>query len=322
MRLDIFGTPNAIALGELPMPIMQGVRQDSLVYPQELTKLQSQERTLYRPLLWRSIINVESVDPWAEQIEDRRWASQIEDPILMTQRAPTQELPMPALSTTNQFKKLFQFGLAYGVYDRDIVRAQKLGISLATEGLEAVNERFETFLENLAAKGHTATGMVGLGNLPDVSTVTKGTQASGTTWPDATTDEIVADLHAVCNAVEVESKQNVRCDTLVLSHARSFLLTQKRTSQQERTPMEVFKSVRPDVNFLVWDLIKDQGAGATQPLIGFNKSWSKAPKMLMQQEVSYLPAMRGTIGYVVPGMISTGGVRCLAPQVVCKMSGI
>lgn len=313
---------NVNMLGGLPMPLAQGVRNDSLVYPQELTQLMGQHRTLYRPQLWRSVLEVESVAPWTRQIEDRRWSANIEDPVNMTNRAPTQELPMPNLTTTNQFKKLFKFGLAYGVFDEDLEYASKLGVNLGTEGLQAVNERFETFMENVAAKGHTATGMVGLGNLPDVTAVTKGTQATGTTWTTATTDEIVADLHSVCNAVEVESKQNVKCTRLVVSLERSYRLFQIRSDSLERSPWEIFKAVRPGVELVVWDLIKDQGAGGTQPLFGYAHNWQYAPKMLVQNEVKYLPAMRGTIGYVVPAMISIGGVRCLAPQAVAKMSGI
>lgn len=320
--LGIFN-PGTIDLGSVgDLPAVQGVRQDSLVYPKELTQLMGNHRELYRPQLWRTILDVENVNEWAREIEDRKWTADIAEPVNVTNRAPTQELPMPNISTSNTYLKLFKFGLAYGVYDQDIAYASKLGINLGTEGLQAVNTRFETFLENLAAKGDTATGMKGLGNLADVSAVTKGTQASGTTWATATTAEIVADLHAICNAVELNSKQNAKCDTLVLSLTRSFYLDQKRSDSLERTPWEIFQSQRGGVQRLHWELIGDQGAGSTQPLFGFAKNWEYAPKMVMQHEVRYLPAMRGTLGYVVPAIISTAGVRCLAPQVVCKMSGI
>lgn len=316
---------NVIDLGgpvALPATLDPNVRQDSLVYPEQLNQLTAQSRTLYRPQIWRSVIEVESVNAWTEQVEDRKWDAHVEEPVNMTRRAPTAELPMPNLSTSREFHKLFDFGLAYGVYDRDLVVAQKLGVNLANEDLLAVNTKIETFLENTAAKGHTATGMVGFGNLADTTAVSKGSQGSGTTWTTATTDEIVADLHSVCNAVEVESKQNARCTRLVVSLERSFRLFQIRSDSLERSPWEIFKAIRPGVELVVWDLMKDQGAGGTQPLIGYDHRWEYAPRMLMRAEAHSLPAMRGVNGYVIPMMFSTGGVRCKAPQVVCKMSGI
>ena len=129
---------NVIDLGgpvALPATFDPNVRQDSLVYPEQLNQLTAQSRTLYRPQIWRSVLEVESVNAWTEQVEDRKWDAHVEEPVNMTRRAPTAELPMPNLSTSREFHKLYDFGLAYGVYDRDLVVAQKLGVNLANEDL-------------------------------------------------------------------------------------------------------------------------------------------------------------------------------------------
>lgn len=304
-----------------------GLRQDSLVYPQELTQLTGKYRELYRPRKWRRYIGVETVASWAHQIEDRRYTSQMAEPVNLTNKAPTQELPLPSIATTNQFLPIYEFGTAYAVMDRDIELAAKVGIALSDEYVQAVNLSIEMFFEKVASVGHTANGvtMKGLGNLTDIGTATASTKTGGgLLWTSAgcTAAEIVTDLHEICNAVEIASLENDECSLILLPLAAYQKANQKRTDSLERSALSIFRQERPGVDVQVWDKLKDQGSAGTGCAIGFSKGSPFAPKMLMQRELQFSQALRGTNGWLVPGKIALGGVRCLAPQNVIKMSGI
>ncbi len=320
--IDAGALPGAPASGIL---VPQGVRQDSLVYPQELTQLMGKHRTIYRPNKWRRYIDVEPVASWAHQIEDRKYSEFIEDPVNLNNKSPTQELPMPSFSTSNQFLKIYEFGLAYGVFDRDLELASKVGFALGTENVDACNMAAENFLETVASVGHTANGVTlkGIGNLADVTSVTAVTKAgTGTTWAVATAAEIVEDLHRICDAVITTTKENDEATRVLMPLAQWQKGNKTRTDSLERSAFSIFRAERPGVELAVWDRLSNQGAGVTPCIMAWNNNSPLRPRMLMQRELQFQQALRGTNGWLVPGKLATGGVRCLNPAAVHKMSGL
>jgi hypothetical protein len=325
MKIEIFQGGNVPGIAPAGVLVPQGVRQDSLVYPQELTQLMGKHRTLYRPNFWRGIIDVEPVASWAHQIEDRKYQEYIEEPVNLTNKSPTQELPMPSFSTSNQFLKIYEFGLAYGVFDRDLELAAKVGFSLGTENIDACNMAAENFLEVIASVGHTANGVTlkGLGNLADVTSVTAVTKAgTGTTWAVATAAEIVEDLHRLCDGVIIASKQRDKATRIVMPLAQWQKANKTRTDSLERSALTIFRAERPGVEIEIWEPLATQGTSVTPCAMAWNHLSPFRPKMLMQRELQFGQALRGTNGYLVPGKMATGGVRCLNPTNVCKMSGL
>ncbi len=310
--------------GGVQMPVGGAVRQDSLVFPQELTQVTRTSRTIYRPLFWRDILPVESAPSWAQVIEDRKIRTLVEDPVNLTNKGPSEELPLPAFTVSNQFIKLYSFGLAYGYTDEDIELAQHTGLSLSDENIKGCNLAFETFLEKVASVGHSPTGMKGLGNLADVSTATAANKAAGsdTPWDDATAVEIVKDLHTLADSVYINSKQTARCNRIVLPIAQWNLANQVLTSALERTAMEVFRAQRPEVSFQVWDKLSTQGAGSTPCAMAWDTRDEYGPKMIVAREATYGTPMRGINGWLVPGKIKIAGVVCRNPTNVSKMSGL
>jgi hypothetical protein len=328
MKLSQFigGVPGLASqfTGGVQMPASGLVqRADSLVFPQELTFVTGRERERYRPLFWRNILSVESAPSWARVIEDRQIRTLTEDPINITQKGPTEELPMPSFSVSKGTFGLFSFGLAYGVTDGDIEYAQRLGINISDENVYGCNLAFEQFLERVAAVGDTATGMVGLGNLSGVSTVTATTKAAtGTTWAVATAVEMVKDLHLLCDSVYVNTKQLQTATDIVLPIAQWNLLNETITTALERTAFEVFKAQKPGITFHVWDKLSTAGAGSTPCAMAWDRNDRYRPKMVIAREATYGQPLRGLNGYLVPGQIKLGGVVCRNVVGVSKMSGL
>lgn len=303
-----------------------GVHQDAFAFPQELTQVMGKARAeLYRPLKWRRYIPVEGVDSWAQRIEDRKYTTKVGNPVLASNKGPTQELPMPSFTVGNQFLPIFEFMLAYGYTERDVELAAHIGQSLPTENISACNLGFEQYLETVASVGHTGNGvtMFGLGNLADVGSATAVTKAAGgTTWAVATAAEIAEDLNRIVNAVETASLETSECNLIVLPVAQYQKASTTFTSALQTTALDLFHKMSPGVTVAKWNRLSNQGAGSTPCAMGWDTRDPYGPRMLMQKEATYGTPLRGTNGWLVPGKIATGGVRCINPSAVIKMSGL
>lgn len=304
-------------------------RQDSLVYPQELTQVLNKPRAeLYRPRKWRNYIPIEGVASWAQRIEDRKYNYKIENPVLASNKGPTQEIPTPSFTTTNQFLPVYEFLLGYGYTDRDVELAAKLGENLQTENVSACNDAFEYYLETIASVGDTSNGvtMKGLGNLADVTSATAVTKAvTGTAWTTstgATATEIVKDLVTGSLAVQTASKENRDCNLCLLPLIQYQLAATTFTAALESTALDLFRRIMPGVTVAVWNPLSTQGGSATPCAMFMDTRNPYGPRMLMQKESTALTPLRGINGWFVPMKMATGGVRAIDPTSVVKMSSL
>ena len=304
-------------------------KRDSMAYPQELTQVLNKARAeLYRPRKWRNYIPVEGVASWAQRVEDRKYTTKIENPILASNKGPTQALPMPSFTTTNQFLPVYEFMLGYGYTDRDVELAAHLGQSLATDNVEACNDAFEYYLETIASVGDTSNGvtMKGLGNLADVTPAVAVTKAvTGTAWTTttgATATEIVKDLVTGSLAVQTASKENRDCNLILLPLVQYQLAATTFTAALESTALDLFRRIMPGIRVEVWNPLATQGESVTPCAMFMDTRNPYGPRMLMQKEASYGTPLRGINGWFVPGKIATGGVRAIDPTSVVKMSGL
>lgn len=300
----------------------------SLFFPEELNYVATRARESYRPLKWRGIVPVETgVPSWAQFVEDRKTRSFVDSPAFISEAGPSGGLPEPSISVSRTTIGLFTFGYAYRYMDQEIEFAQKTGVHLDTERVSALNLGAEQFLETVASVGYSTGGvvMLGLGNLPDVTTATAGTKTGGgTTWTgSATSVEIVADLHNLCNTVQIASKETQTADTVVLPLAQFQKANVVMSSALERTPLEIFRSQRPEVSrILVWDRLSTQGAGSTPCAMAWDSRDPYGPKMLLTRELTFNQPRRVPFGWEVESQIKLGGLICRNRTAVAKMSGL
>lgn len=314
----------AFTNGVQPMPNGHFQHVDSQFFPQELTHVTTMDPAeLYRPAKWRRYIPVEPVPVWAQVVEDRKIKQLVEDPVLVSGKAPTQELPMPSYSKDHQFLPLYAFGLAYGYTDDDIMRAAKLGTNLETENVSGCMLAVERFLEKIASVGITNPTLKGLGNLADVSSVTAVTKAAtGTTWAVATASEIVEDLHRIADSIETNTLETLSCNQILIPLSQYQKANKTRTDSLERSALRIFREERPGVAIDVWNKLSNQGAGSTPCAMALDTTDPNRPKMLMQYELKFGTPLRGTNGWIVPGYVAVSGVRCKNLTAVSKMSGL
>jgi hypothetical protein len=325
MQIQVLQGPQLSVASGLQIPTGASLspewnRKDSLVYPQELTQVLNKPRAeLYRPRKWRGYIPVEGVASWAQRIEDRKYNSKIENPILASNKGPTQEIPTPSFTTSNQFLSVYEFLLGYGYTDRDVELAAKLGENLSAQNVEACNDAFEYYLETIASVGDTSNGvtMKGLSNLADTTTATAVTKAAGgLTWAVATAAEIVQDLCTAALAVETATKENRKCNQILVPLAQYQKALTTFTTQNESTALDLFRRIMPGVQVETWNAV---GSGV---LMAYDTSNPYGPRMLMQKEATSLTPLRGINGWFVPMKMATGGVRAIDPTSVVKMTGL
>jgi hypothetical protein len=280
---------------------------------------------LYRARKWRQYIPVEPVASWAQRIEDRKYNLKIENPILASNKGPTEGIPMPSFTTANQFLPVYEFLLGYGYTDRDVELAAHLGQNLPSENISACNDAFEYYLETIASVGDTSNGvtMKGLGNLADVSSATAVTKAAtGTTWAVATAQEIVQDLCTIALAVQTVSKENRDCNLILVPLAQYQKAATTFTSALESTALDLFRRIMPGITVATWNVLSNQGAGSTPCAMAFDTRNPYGARMLMQKESTPLQPERRTNGWFVPMKMATGGVRSIEPTSIVKMSGL
>jgi hypothetical protein len=132
----------------------------------------------------------------------------------------------------------------------------------------------------------------------------------------------VSDLCTAALAVETATKENRKCNRILMPLAQYQKAVTTFTTQNETTAIELFRRIMPGIEIGTWNALSTQGAGVTPCLMAYDTSNPYGPRMLMQREATQLTPLRGINGWFVPMKMATGGVRCIDPSSVIKMSGL
>jgi hypothetical protein len=176
----------------------------------ELTFLVAERTRNYRPLQFRQIVPLKTGIPeWAESLEIIKVTEQASEPVphaMGNQKAPT-----PSFDRSAGYLKLFEFALAYQVFDAEITRAEKMGVNVSAKKVLANARANEEFMDKIALIGDSRYGMVGLFRAADVTPMTMSTALS-----DLTDEEIVKVFGNLAYKVQNDTKQTNKCSRLVL----------------------------------------------------------------------------------------------------------
>lgn len=111
------------------------------------------------------------------------------------------EVPNADVVGTETIAKIYSIGDSFSYSLQDMRAAQFAGIQLDSMKGVIARQMIERKLDSLAAVGDARYNMTGLANDANIIAVTKGSQASGTTWATATPSEILADVNSLYTAV-------------------------------------------------------------------------------------------------------------------------
>ena len=143
------------------------------------------------------------------------------------------------LSEVNQ--KIRPVIAAYG-YSRDEVLASMMtGRSLDSMKGMAARKAIEEGLDRILLLGDSNWSIPGLFTASGTATESPGTGAGGDTWALKTPDEILADLFALENKIDVDSKGAYKATAMILADARYNLIKKTRLGDgSDRTILSYF----------------------------------------------------------------------------------
>ncbi len=229
-------------------------------------------------------------------------------------------------------------------------------INLQNERAAANNQSFEEFLELVAANGGSTTnvagllGDIGLTNIATGTAISTPTDAqlgyavhaatlvaekpkaagSGNTgWFDlssflatATAREMAIDMAWLCDAVYYGSAQRNKANELLLATPLWSIASLTFSGvESDRSALEIFRQMRPDVNVRPWFQLNGAGGSGKHRMAAFDSSDPDAPTLVLPQEMQIGAAYNSddNLGFYQNQTLITGGVLVKKPQLVAYM---
>jgi hypothetical protein len=269
----------------------------------ELTYLAATRMKQTRPARFREMLRVDrSVPIWAGDVEVAQIETYADFKVIQTM---TQDLPKSSLDRTSSKQSIHVFAAGYDVFDIEIERARKLGISLDNMKSKANAMRAEQILNSIAA-GQYATPAIN--GITDAGTTPI---AAGGTWDSTTNPTTILDaLHGVVNAVAVNSKEVASADTLLLPQSTYHLITTKRLGDgTDRTVLTALRAQSPYLRRIMsWYPLETASAGGGKRVIAYDSASPLGPRMVISQELTDHEPARQPLGYTIAQTFATAGV--------------
>jgi hypothetical protein len=233
------------------------------------------------------------------------------------------------------------WGASYDFTILDQMRSGRLGISIDALKAEAARWACEYFLEQLAAVGNSATGLVGITNAPGIQTAT---QVSTGTWlaqiaaiGQATTTNatppavvvaqaICADVAAMKNLIFTGTEGiHTATDCLVPISIMNLLeVTPQSPGFNENTLLDFLEKTLK-LKFNVWPQLNAADVSGTNGVHGMVVVYKKDPKVLnlmMAQQFTQLPPQQVKMAYEIDCYMRGGATQVRYPLAVATMKGL
>lgn len=214
--------------------------------------------------------------------------------------------------TTSYIKSL---GASYGYSLQEIRAAQMAGVSLDSLKGDAARRAIEEGIDTLIQKGSSAHNLLGLLNQPNAITYVTPNGVSGfPQWSKKTSDEILADMNGIANAIYTTTKGIERGDTIILPNAQYGLIaSQPRSSLSDTTILEFFLKSNPWIKAVVpWYACTGAGAASSDRMVCYRRD-KRALEVLIPQEFETRPPQEKGLAFEVPCHARCGGVVVRLP---------
>jgi hypothetical protein len=303
---------------------------ETAVLTQQLEYLRARTADIERPAFKaRMLVPVTSeVDPGAETWAYAQW-----DRAGMAKIVANYADDIPKVAT---FAKKFvntveTIALGYGWSWLDLQRTARAGVPLQTRLAQAVRDGFEQRIEIIGAIGITETGATGLlnnANVPQISAAPPAT-GSSSVWggADKTPQEILNDLHAMEDAIIVNTKGTRFPDTLVLPLAKYRYIQKTPVSvaggaNPRDTIMSIFLEKSSTVrNIEWWQFLDTAGTGGTARAIMYSRN-PIVVHLELPLEQQEMPPQAKNLSLEINSVGRIGGVAWEYPLGGVYMNGI
>lgn len=217
-------------------------------------------------------------------------------------------------------------GSSYQYSIQDLRAASMAKIDISAKKATAARGLIETRLDILAALGDSATKIDGF--LKDRagtrvgSAVTKGSQASGTTWTTATNDEILADLLALTKSVFVNTKGIHTANQLLLGTAGYTKIAYNRFNTfSDKSIMQYALENIPGLQAIThWPRLDTAGASSKETIVAYDRN-PDVLELIIPQEFEQFPPQPEGLAFKINCHMRCGGVSVRYPLGISYMDG-
>lgn len=213
-------------------------------------------------------------------------------------------------------------GSSYQYTVQDLRAASMAGLDLAGRKANAARRAIEEELEEIAAVGNADYNLGGFTNAPDIASVTKGTQTSGTTWAMATPLEVLEDVQNLCKAVFTASKGKRQADTLLVGTAGYAKLAYTRldTFSNQTLLTYVLANVPGLKSIEHWARLDTASGSSKERIMAYVRDPDVVELFIPQEFEQFAPQLVG-MAFKVNCHMRTGGVAVRQPKLVTYMDG-
>lgn len=221
---------------------------------------------------------------------------------------------------------VYTAGIGYGYSWEEIGRAQKLGVNLSNEDAAAARRASEEMVDRVALLGDTNKGFTGLFSAAGVTPVAAPTG----NWPNATPDQIAADMNQSLLNVFNGTNTAAIADRLLLPWSRYFhIATRKMSDNSDKTVLEWFRAnniytaqTGQQLTIRGQRGLDTAGVGGVPRLVAYRYD-PNVLKLHMPMPHRFLPAYQsGPLRWDIPGVMRLGGLDVRLPKEVVYLDGI
>jgi hypothetical protein len=238
---------------------------------------------------------------------------------------PSQDLPRVGALGETALVKIKDCGASYGYTIKEIKTAAKLGVPLDATLAFGARKAIEQEIDEALSIGNTAQGLVGALKIASGTTsFTPGTKAAGgTSWgtitaPNATGDEVYADIVGICAAIVKALKGNgawQKFRVLLPVDAYNYAGWIRMGPDTPTTALQAALA-HPNVESVQgWHRCDTAGSGSVTRMMAYPYD-ADVLACLVPQEIRSEAAQLRNLSYVVPVTASCGGVVCRYPVAV------
>jgi hypothetical protein len=234
------------------------------------------------------------------------------------------DFPAVAVKGDESSQPVRSLGASYQYSIMELRRAARTGIPLDAELALAAREVIERKTDAIVANGDTATGMKGL--IDQVTTsVSKGSQASGTTWDTATGLEILTDVLKLSRAVFDNTNGTFgTSQTLVVGTKGFSLLSNTLFSGTGFTNATLYNYIlasSPWIKRIVWwNRLDTAGASSKERIIALSND-PRVASLVVPLPFEQTPPEPRNMAFVVNCHARVGGVKLRYVKAAAYMDG-
>lgn len=219
-------------------------------------------------------------------------------------------------------------GSSYGFSVQEIRTAQLAGKPLEQRKANAAMQAIQDKIDAIAAVGDTATGLIGLFNIPNAQTFTIPAGAGGQTrWNFGVTPktglEVIKDMNSAAHTIVTTTKEAEKPDTMILPISQyAYIASTPLQSGSDTTILQFFLRNSPYIkNVDSWEKLAGAGSGSTDRMLVYRRDIDALALVIPQEFESFPPEMDG-LETKVACHARCGGVQCFYPMSVLYADGI